>query len=539
MIAAWMLYCVAIALVFVAFGYAVERGLFLAGRSTRWAWIVALTGSIALPGAAWLRPEAFGTVAIPARQPAGSQSVGAHVEAQKAWSGTPALTVRPRGVGLAALDRVLAWVWPASSGVLLLVLAAAALRLASLRRRWQPCVIDGLTVWLSDDVGPAVIGLWPPRVVMPSWVFSLDPERRRLVLAHEVEHVRARDPWVLAAGTVALVVAPWNVAMWWLVRRLRLAVEIDCDARVVGCGRRAPEYGELLLQVGRRLTRLPISAPALGEPRTFLEHRIRRMAARLPRRRWLGVSAAAAVAGVAVVGACEAPRPVRPDDQASARLMAARVDSVMALSMRRVDSLRAERQRPWVRENLQRYYPELLREHTGPPVDVWLGHDSRLQVWQVARTAGAPHPVNSEAIHAALPDFRPGRDAWGVVSRRALQGLVRDNVRVIWVHLGDRAFSETAVDERPELVSAPAVPYPALLQFAGIQGVVWVDVIVDATGRPDPSSLKVVSSPHVGFNEAALSVVARSVFRPGRVNGQSVRVRTVIPIRFTVASDRT
>src|SRR5436853_462427 len=45
MIAAWMLYCVAIAVLFVVVGEALERALHLAGRATRWAWVVALAGS--------------------------------------------------------------------------------------------------------------------------------------------------------------------------------------------------------------------------------------------------------------------------------------------------------------------------------------------------------------------------------------------------------------------------------------------------------------------------------------------------------------
>ena len=45
MIAAWMLYCVAIAILFAVVGEALERALHLAGRPTRWAWVVALAGS--------------------------------------------------------------------------------------------------------------------------------------------------------------------------------------------------------------------------------------------------------------------------------------------------------------------------------------------------------------------------------------------------------------------------------------------------------------------------------------------------------------
>src|SRR6266487_770803 len=65
MIAAWMLYCIAIGFALTVVGVALERGLHLAGRPTRWAWIVALAGSFAIPAAAWLRPEAFSTMAVP------------------------------------------------------------------------------------------------------------------------------------------------------------------------------------------------------------------------------------------------------------------------------------------------------------------------------------------------------------------------------------------------------------------------------------------------------------------------------------------
>src|SRR5437899_3589731 len=69
MIAAWMVYCVAIAVVFVVVGEALERALHLAGRATRWAWVAALAGSYLVPAAAWLRPNAFGALPVPLAQP--------------------------------------------------------------------------------------------------------------------------------------------------------------------------------------------------------------------------------------------------------------------------------------------------------------------------------------------------------------------------------------------------------------------------------------------------------------------------------------
>src|SRR5439155_821474 len=120
---------------------------------------------------------------------------------------------------------------------------------------------------------------------------------------------------LLVAATAALLLAPWNPVVWWQVRRLRLAVEMDCDARVLARAGDAPAYGELLLRVGQRRARLPLGAPALGEPVSFLGRRIRRMVTALPRWRWAGATAAGIVAAAAIIAACEAPRPVGTADR--------------------------------------------------------------------------------------------------------------------------------------------------------------------------------------------------------------------------------
>jgi beta-lactamase regulating signal transducer with metallopeptidase domain len=307
-IAVWMLYCIAIGCAFAIAGYALERGLRLAGRPMRWAWVVALVGSYLVPVGAWLRPEAFATfaapvpaVVVPATAPAGSSTSPAAVAttATRSWS-------------LSDFDAPLRWGWGLASVALLVTFAVAGIRLAAQRRAWRTSAIDGRLVLVSRDVGPAVVGVWQPRVVLPEWSLQLTPAERELILAHEEKHLRARDPWLLACGIIALMLAPWNVALWWQWRRLRLAVEMDCDARVIARGGSAPVYGALLLQVGRRRSQLVVGAPALGEPVSFLETRIRRMITALPRWRWAGAAVAIVVAAGAVVAACETPRPVIP-----------------------------------------------------------------------------------------------------------------------------------------------------------------------------------------------------------------------------------
>jgi TonB family protein len=305
MIAAWMLYCIAIAVLFVVVGEALERALHLAGRATRWAWVAALAGSYLVPGAAMFRPSAFGALPVPLAHPVASGPI----TLQDAGAALPPPT---RSFSLGDLDAVLAWAWGLSSAALLLSLGATALRLAMLRRGWRSATVDGRAVLVSDKVGPAVVGLWRPLVVLPEWALQLGAREQRLMLAHEDEHIRAGDPWLLAAAAAALLLAPWNPVVWWQVRRLRLVVEMDCDARVLAREGDAPEYGELLLRVGRRRARLPLGAPALGEPVSFLGRRIRRMVTTLPRWRWAGATVAGLVAAAAFIGACETPRPVGP-----------------------------------------------------------------------------------------------------------------------------------------------------------------------------------------------------------------------------------
>src|SRR5437660_6441415 len=301
---------VPIAILFVVVGEALERALHLAGRATRWAWVAALVGSYLVPAAAWLRPSAFGALPVPLAQPAvaGLQATGRPNDPQQVRGALPATP----SFSLGDSDAALAWAWGLSSAALLLSLGTAALRLAALRREWRGATVDGRGVLVSDNVGPAVAGLWRPRVVLPDWALQLGERERRLMLAHEDEHIRARDPWLLAGAAAALLLAPWNPVVWWQVRRLRLAVEMDCDARVLVRDGDAPAYGELLLRVGQRRARLPLGAPALGEPVSFLGRRIRRMVTALPRWRWAVAAAGGLIAVAAVIAACEAPRPVGP-----------------------------------------------------------------------------------------------------------------------------------------------------------------------------------------------------------------------------------
>jgi len=62
----------------------------------------------------------------------------------------------------------------------------------------------------------------------------------------------------------------------------------------------------------------------------------------------------------------------------------------------------------------------------------------------------------------------------------------------------DQVFMESVVEERPEILTGPAIQYPDLLRQAGVSGRVIVQAIIDKTGRAEPASVKVMQSPTRG-----------------------------------------
>ena len=128
-----------------------------------------------------------------------------------------------------------------------------------------------------NDVGPAVFGIVKPCIVLPRWLAEQESNLRSLVLQHEREHLAARDHLLLIASLAIVASMPWNLALWWQLKRLRTAIEMDCDARVLRHGVDPRDYSEALFTVGQRPVGIPLGAVALTEPVSELERRIRTM----------------------------------------------------------------------------------------------------------------------------------------------------------------------------------------------------------------------------------------------------------------------
>ena len=233
----------------------------------------------------------------------------------------PAIAIAPDGAALLAgspptavelAGQVLVGLWTIASLFLAYRLVRSVTFVRRIRDTATPRLVDGEVVLVTDDVGPAAVGFRCHVVLVPRVVLELDEPLRRLVLRHEREHCAARDPWLLFGAAVVVVLFPWNVALWVIARRLHLALELDCDSRVLEAGADPHSYGRLLLMMAQRRGGIAL-VPTFATPPSHLERRIVAMRTRLVRPRPLQLAVAGAMLVLGVAGACSESAPDAPD----------------------------------------------------------------------------------------------------------------------------------------------------------------------------------------------------------------------------------
>ncbi len=306
MIAAWMLYCMLLAVLIGAAARAAEYGLRVYRLPARLVWAVAMCLSVALP---------FMGLVLPSTAPGvpRSAAVGAAV--------TTTVATIPVGVSetfgyvgsaLEALDVPLVVGWVLLSATLLGLLLWSSGRLVRERRSWRQARLGDRSVLLSREIGPAVVGFFNSSVVIPNWVLEAESDLQQVISRHEEQHLMAGDLRLWLALLLLTVVVPWNTVLWWQLRRLYLAIEADCDRRVLARGVNSHQYGSLLLEVRRRVNSRPLSALAFTRNKSALAWRVHLMTWN-PRNRLGRALGATAAAGVLALLACETPLPEQPE----------------------------------------------------------------------------------------------------------------------------------------------------------------------------------------------------------------------------------
>lgn len=123
---------------------------------------------------------------------------------------------------------------------------------------------------------PITWGALRPVVLLPSNWREWPIDRLRIVLLHELTHVRRHDWLVQMSSRLACVVHWFNPLVWFVARRLEEVRELACDDDVVRIGTRPSTYAETLLDIATKMRRRPmVAAVALNmAARTRLEGRL-------------------------------------------------------------------------------------------------------------------------------------------------------------------------------------------------------------------------------------------------------------------------
>ena len=134
-------------------------------------------------------------------------------------------------------------------------------------------------VTLLQSADPSLLvtcGILTPKIILPAGSAAWTDDRRRVVLAHELAHVRRFDGAIQLAGEIVRAFHWFNPLVWICCHRLRQESEYACDDAVLCGGIEATDYATHLLAVARHAVgrrHAWASAPAIAHPST-LERRI-------------------------------------------------------------------------------------------------------------------------------------------------------------------------------------------------------------------------------------------------------------------------
>jgi TonB family protein len=206
----------------------------------------------------------------------------------------------PEASAPSALWRVARITWAVGACFSLSLLVIGLARLQWLARTARP-IVDGPWHETAADVAsgyglrrnirlllsthPTLLvtwGVWRPAVLLPAGALDWSAERRQIVLAHELGHIRRGD-WLAQMLAEALRSICWfNPLFWIAAARLRIESERACDDEVLEAGVPPATYASHLVELVRaaRARRQSVlfgyPAPAMARASSF-ERRVTAM----------------------------------------------------------------------------------------------------------------------------------------------------------------------------------------------------------------------------------------------------------------------
>lgn len=145
--------------------------------------------------------------------------------------------------------------------------------------------------------------------------------------------------------------------------------------------------------------------------------------------------------------------------------------------------------------------------------------------------AALPLPATSAAV--AKPDLAAAAGSGAAPAAAVASDVQGGSVAMNNEGRGRSLPAQVPADRPARAVQMPAPDYPPLSREQGEQGVVLLQLTVEASGRPGEVSV-VRSSGFVRLDKAARAAVQRWRFQPAIENGQPVTAQLTLPVRFAL-----
>ena len=223
---------------------------------------------------------------------------------------TPGASVNPLQIYVA----IAAALWLAGVAALLLYTAVSYWRI---HRRIATAVMSERGVYQCGAITtPFLLGFIHPRIYLP---FTMDPQQRPYVLAHEQAHLRRRDHWYKPLSWLLVCVFWFHPLLWLAYVLLGRDMELACDEAVIRAMNAEEKkcYSHALLSCSAPRRAIGACPLAFGE--VGVKERIRAVLNYRKPALWLTMLA---VVAAAVLAVCFLTDPLPPADPADPTLPA-------------------------------------------------------------------------------------------------------------------------------------------------------------------------------------------------------------------------
>jgi TonB family protein len=394
---------------------------------------------------------------------------------------------------------------------------------------------------------PETFGVRAPVILLPEAANQWTPDRLRIVLLHELMHVKRGD-W--AVHLLARIVASlfWcNPLTWYALARLQDERERACDDDVLRFGVTQSEYAEQLVEIARSARiQFPAIAVAMARP-AHLEGRVRAILNPKTNRRSLTLTSKAITAFPALLVIATVSLVTAPAQTGNAQISGivkdpsgARVPGVQVL-LAKGSAVET------VRTNATGGF-----EFSGVPdgtytLKVMAPGFKLLEISDVVAKAFSPAFVNLTldvgAINERITITAQGqaRQQPPIASTALQQEAAKPRAISFANVVGEAPAPATGPQRirvggniRPSrLITSPRPQYPAHLAAQGVEGTVILAAIIGTNWHVlnvKPKNSQV----NAELIQAAVDAVRQWQYEPTLLNGQPVEVITTVTIEFAL-----